>query len=51
MKHDGLLKKLERIEEAVNAKGHHMQDYSTFKLALLDIISIIRSMLKESISK
>ncbi len=36
--------RLTRIEEAINAKGHPMQDYSTLKMALLDLIEVVREM-------
>ena len=43
-----IYEKLERIEEALTAKGHPMQDYSTFKMALLDVVAIMREMLKKT---
>jgi len=41
-KENDVLKKLDRIEEAINAKGHPMQDYSTLKMALLDLLEVVR---------
>ena len=43
-KKEDVRKKLDRIEEAINAKGHPMQDYSTLKMALLDLIEVVREM-------
>ena len=43
-KENDVLKKLDRIEEAINAKGHPMQDYSTLKMAMLDLIAIIKEL-------
>lgn len=41
-----LLSKLDRIEEAMNAKGHPMQDFSSLKMALFDIVDVVREMVK-----
>jgi hypothetical protein len=40
-----LLEKLDRIQQAIEAKGHPMQDFSTLKMAMLDLIDILRKML------
>lgn len=45
MKKKELLEKLTRIEEALTAKGHPMQDYSTLKMALLDLIEVMHHMI------
>ena len=39
-----LLDRLNRIEAALTAKGHVFQDYSTVKLALVDIIGVLKEM-------
>ena len=46
MNKEKVLKQLERIEASITAKGHPMQDSDTIKTALLDLLGIIRSMLK-----
>lgn len=45
---EDLLKKLETIEKNISAKGHPMQDYSSLKMALLDLIEILKDMVKTS---
>ena len=35
---------IDLIEQALKTKGHPMQEYSTFKMALLDIIEVIRAL-------
>jgi hypothetical protein len=40
-----LSEKLDRIQQAIEAKGHPMQDFSTLKMALLDLIDVLREML------
>ena len=37
-----LIERLERITQAINAKGHPMQDYSSLKMALLDVIEVLK---------
>lgn len=44
MTREEMLKKLEAIAERIGAKGHPMQDYSTLKLALIDLIDIMKNM-------
>ena len=39
--------KLDRIEAAITAKGHPMQDFSTLKMALLDLLDLLRGLLME----
>lgn len=34
--------RLDRIEQALTAKGHPMQDYSALRMALLDLLNIVR---------
>jgi hypothetical protein len=46
VKQKELIEKLGRIEEAINTKGHPMQDYSTLKVALLDLLDVVRQILK-----
>ena len=41
-----LQEKLDRIEAAITAKGHPMQDFSTLKMALLDLLEIVRELIK-----
>ncbi len=43
-----LQEKLDRIEEAITAKGHPMQDPSTIKMAMLDIIEVMRTMITQT---
>ena len=45
MKRQELVDRLGRIEDAINTKGHPMQDYSTMKMALVDLVDIVRMML------
>ena len=47
MNKNDLLERLERIEEALRAKGHPMQDYSTLKMAMFDLIEVLREVLKD----
>ena len=47
MEKDVLLERLERITEAITAKGHPMQDTSTMKMAMLDLIDVVRKMIEE----
>ena len=46
-----LLKRLSRIEDALNAKGHPMQDYSSLKMAVLDLVDICKILIKEPLKK
>ena len=39
--------KLDRIEAAITAKGHPMQDFSTLKMALLDLLEVVRELVKQ----
>lgn len=41
-----LLEKLERITQAITAKGHPMQDASTIKMAMLDLIEVVKHMIE-----
>ena len=41
-----LIERLDRITEAINAKGHPMQDYSSLKMALLDVIEVMKEMIE-----
>ena len=45
--HDALVERLERIAEQITAKAHPMQDFSTLKMALLDVIEVLKEALKE----
>jgi len=47
MKHDKLLERLDRISEQITAKGHPMQDFSTLKMALFDVIEVLKEVIKE----
>lgn len=40
----GLSDRLDRIRSSLTAKGHPMQDFSTLRLALLDLIDIVRAL-------
>ncbi len=40
-----LLQRLNYVERSLNAKGHPMQDAGTIKLALLDIIEVLRQVI------
>jgi hypothetical protein len=42
-----MLERLERITESITAKGHPMQDASTIKMALLDLIEVMKEMVKD----
>lgn len=44
MKREKIADRLDRIEQAIMAKGHPMQDYSTLKMAMLDLIAVIREL-------
>ena len=44
MKREKIADRLDRIEQAITAKGHPMQDYSTLKMAMLDLIAIIKEL-------
>jgi hypothetical protein len=50
MKINKLLERLDRIESSVSAKGHMMQDYSTVKVAILDLVSVVREMIENKSS-
>lgn len=45
MKGSEMIKRLKSIEDAINAKGHPMQDASTIKLAVLDLVEIVRNLI------
>lgn len=47
MTREEIIKRLEAIAERIGAKGHPMQDYSTLKLALLDLIDIIKNVVEK----
>lgn len=47
MKQKEILEKLKRIEESISAKGHPMQDFSTVKIAMLDLISVVRDIIEK----
>ncbi len=47
MKKKELAERLDRIQESVSAKGHMMQDYSTVKMAILDLIAVVRELVKQ----
>lgn len=42
-----LLQRLHFIEQSLTAKGHPLQDAGTIKLALLDIIEVMRQVIGE----
>lgn len=42
-----MLDRLERITESITAKGHPMQDSSTIKMALLDLIDVMKRLIEE----
>lgn len=44
MNNKEIIERLNRIEEAINTKGHPMQDYSTLKMAMLDVLQILKEM-------
>lgn len=43
--------RLDKIEESVKAKGHPMQDFSTIKIALVDLIEVVRKIIKNKGSR
>ncbi len=47
MEHDTLQERLDRIEQALTAKGHPMQDFSTMKMAMLDLIAVVRELIAD----
>jgi len=47
MKKDDISARLDRIEEAIRAKGHPMQDCSTLKMAVLDLVAILRELARK----
>ena len=47
MDREKTIDRLKRIEEAITAKGHPMQDSSTLRMAVLDMIEIMREMIEE----
>lgn len=44
MDRNEMLERLERITESIAAKGHPMQDASTIKMALLDLIEVVKEL-------
>ena len=42
-----MLDRLERITESITAKGHPLQDASTTKMALLDLIDVMKRLIEE----
>lgn len=44
---DRIMERLKRLEKALMARGHHMQDYSTVKTGLLDLIDILKDLVNE----
>ena len=47
MDREKMIDRLKRVEEAITAKGHPMQDFSTLRMAVLDMIEIMREMIGE----
>jgi len=47
MERKEMLERLERITESIKAKGHPMQDASTIKMALLDLIDVMKRLIEE----
>ncbi len=47
MDREKMIDRLKRIEKAISAKGHPMQDFSTLKMAVLDMIEIMHEMIEE----
>lgn len=48
MEKKALLERLKRITEAITAKGHPMQDASTIKMAMLDLIEVVKQVVEDS---
>jgi hypothetical protein len=46
MEKQELLERLERIVQAITAKGHPMQDASTIKMAMLDLIEVVKQVIE-----
>ncbi len=46
MNKEEMLQRLDRITDAVTAKGHPMQDASTIKMAILDLIEVMKNMIE-----
>lgn len=42
-----MVEKLKRIEDQISAKSHPMQDFSTLKMALLDVIEVLKGIIEE----
>ncbi|MFA4974758.1 MAG: hypothetical protein WC683_19315 [bacterium] len=42
-----MVERLKRIEDQISAKAHPMQDFSTLKIALLDVIEVLKGILEE----
>lgn len=51
MDENELMARLEKIEKAVTAKGHMMQDYSTVKMAILDLVNVVREIITQKRGK
>lgn len=48
MERDEMLNKLDRIVDSITAKGHPMQDSSTIKMAILELIEVMKKMIEDS---
>lgn len=46
MNAEQMLTRLTYVEKAITAKGHPMQDASTMKMAMLDLIEVMREMIR-----
>ena len=47
MEKNEMLDRLERVKESINTKGHPMQDASTIKMALLDLIEVMKELIEK----
>lgn len=41
-----MLDRLDRLEEQLSAKGHPLQDASTIKMVLLDLMEVLREVIR-----
>jgi len=41
-----MLERLERVSDSLTAKGHPMQDASTIKMAMLDLIEVMKELVE-----
>ncbi|MBN1282277.1 MAG: hypothetical protein JXA24_00710 [Proteobacteria bacterium] len=48
MKREDLIERLDRIVGQITAKGHPMQEFSSLKMALLDVIEVMKDILKSN---